>query len=66
MKSNLNNKPETKTRAKEYPENQVGFPERNDASSPNADRERVHVDLETLDTSRKSAKELDKETKTKK
>jgi hypothetical protein len=63
MKSNLNNNPETKTRKNDFPENQVGFPERNDATNPNAERERVHVDLETMDTSRKSAKELDKETK---
>ena len=63
MKSNLNT--ERKTRVNDFPENQVGFPERNDASGPNAERERVHVDLETLGTSRKSAQELDKETKKK-
>jgi hypothetical protein len=65
MKSNLHNRPEIKAHTKDFPENQVGFPERNDAANPNADRERVHVDLETLDTSRKSAKDLDKETKRK-
>jgi hypothetical protein len=41
-----------------YPELQVGFPERNDASDPNAEMERVHVDLNTLDLSRKTSLEV--------
>ena len=52
-------------KSNDYPENQVGFPERNDASDPNLERERVHVDLETLDISRTSAVDLDKEIKKK-
>ena len=45
----------------DYPEMQVGFPERNDVTFPNEERERVHVDLETLKLSRKSGDELTQE-----
>ena len=53
-----------------YPEMYVGFPERNDASkpddtevrpTPNEEMERVHVDPETLDISRKNAEEVHRE-----
>ncbi len=40
---------------RDYPELQVGYPERNDVSNPNHEMERIHVDLETLDISKKSA-----------
>ncbi len=43
---------------RDYPELQVGFPERNDVSNPNHEMERIHVDLETLDISKKSASEI--------
>ncbi len=53
-----------------YPEMHVGFPERNDATYPeeerdlnngDEDRERVHVDPETMTISRKNAGEIDRE-----
>ena len=53
-----------------YPEMYVGFPERNDASrpddaedrpTPNEEMERVHVNPETLDISRKNAEEVHRE-----
>lgn len=48
------------TRLNDYPERQVGFPERNDVTNPNLDMERVHVDFETFDISRKNAEEVTK------
>ncbi len=45
----------------DFPELQVGFPERNDAADPNQDMERLHVDFETLGVSKKSAAELTRE-----
>jgi|GEM_PF-2131619 hypothetical protein len=53
-------------RVSDYPELQVGFPERNDASDPYIevervhveDMERIHVDFETMGISKKSASEL--------
>ena len=63
MKDLSRNPERREKKAKDYPENQVGFPERNDVSDPDTERERVHVDLETLDISRKSAEELNKEVK---
>jgi hypothetical protein len=47
-----------KRRLNDFPELQVGFPERNDVSNPNIEMERIHVDFETLGISRKSAEEL--------
>ncbi len=54
------NQPELNRERKvsEYPELQVGFPERNDASNPVDDMERVHVDLETLDLTRANSIDL--------
>lgn len=48
-------------RLNDFPELQVGFPERNDVSNPNLEMERYHVDLETLGISKKSAAELARE-----
>lgn len=45
----------------DFPELQVGFPERNDASNPNREMERIHVDLKTMGISKKSAAELARE-----
>ena len=45
----------------DYPELQVGFPERNDVSNPNAEMERIHVDFETLGISKKSEEEIIRE-----
>lgn len=50
-------------RLNDFPELQVGFPERNDVSNPNLEMERYHVDLETLGISKKSAAELVREMK---
>lgn len=48
-------------RVHDYPELQVGFPERNDVANPNQEMERLHVDLETLGVTKKSAAELARE-----
>lgn len=55
-----NNNQRRMTRLNDYPERQVGFPERNDVTNPNLDMERVHVDFETFDISRKNAEEVTK------
>ena len=49
------------SRLNDFPELQVGFPERNDVSNPNLEMERFHVDFETLGISKKSLAELAKE-----
>jgi hypothetical protein len=48
-------------RRNDFPELQVGFPERNDVSNPNIEMERIHVDFETLGISKKSAAEIMRE-----
>jgi hypothetical protein len=50
-----------RNRLNDFPELQVGFPERNDASNPNIEMERIHVDFETLGISKKSAAEIMRE-----
>jgi len=45
----------------DFPELQVGFPERNDVRNPNIEMERIHVDLKTLGISKKSAAEIIRE-----
>lgn len=45
----------------DYPELQVGFPERNDVSNPHAEMERIHVDFKTLGISKKSEEEIIRE-----
>ena len=49
------------TRLNDFPELQVGYPERNDVSNPNLEMERIHVDLETMGISKKSAAEISRE-----
>lgn len=49
------------TRVSDFPERQVGYPERNDASDPNGEMERIHVDFETMGISKKSAAQLARE-----
>ncbi len=58
-----NNKVDMKRnkRRNDFPELQVGYPERNDVSNPNMEMERIHVDFETLGISKKSAIELARE-----
>ncbi|MEX1241955.1 MAG: hypothetical protein WEB30_19705 [Cyclobacteriaceae bacterium] len=52
-----------KSRRNDFPERQVGFPERNDVSNPNTEieMERIHVDFKTLGISKKSAAEIIRE-----
>lgn len=50
-----------RSRPNDYPEHQVGYPERNDVSNPNDEMERIHVDLETMGLSRRSAAEVTRE-----
>lgn len=66
----IGNKDQRDRKRYSYPEMYVGFPERNDASrpddaedrpTPNEEMERVHVDPETLDISRKNAGEVHRE-----
>lgn len=44
-------------RLHDFPELQVGYPERNDAG-PNHEMERIHVDMDTLVISKKRAGDL--------
>jgi len=53
-------------RPNDFPEHQVGYPERNDVSNPNDEMERIHVDLETLVLSKKTAAEITREIREKK
>ena len=55
-----------RTRLNDFPEHQVGYPERNDVSNPHHEMERIHVDLETLGLSKKSAAEITRELREKK
>ena len=48
-------------RLNDFPELQVGYPERNDVSNPNIEMERIHVDFETMGISKKSASEIARE-----
>ena len=50
-----------RTRRNDFPELQVGYPERNDVSNPDSEMERIHVDLETLRISKKTAAEITRE-----
>ena len=50
-------------RPNDYPERQVGYPERNDVSNPDPEMERIHVDLETMSISKKSAAEIARESR---
>ena len=59
LSNNIDRKPVSRVR--EYPELEVGFPERNESPDPISEMERVHVDLETLNISRKNAIELTRE-----
>lgn len=61
MKRAFGNEPKRGTRPNDFPESQVGFPERNDVTSPMVEMERVHIDLETLDISRKNMEEFTRE-----
>jgi hypothetical protein len=62
MKTSLiNTSSKQERRRNDFPETQVGFPERNDVSSPIEEMERLHVDFDTLNVSRTSADEFTRE-----
>ncbi len=42
-------------RPNDFPELQVGYPERNDVRDPNHEMERIHVDLENFELKRLNA-----------
>lgn len=48
-------------RANDFPELQIGFPERNDVRNPNHETERFHVDLENMELRRTTANEVTRE-----
>lgn len=50
-------------RRNDFPESQIGYPERNDVRDPLYEMERIHVDLETLELTRTSADKIDREIK---
>jgi hypothetical protein len=50
-----------RNRLNDFPELQVGYPERNDVTNPNIEMERIHVDLQTMGISKKSASEIARE-----
>jgi hypothetical protein len=45
-------------RKNDFPELQIGYPERNDVRDPNTEMERLHVDLDSLELRRTKADEL--------
>jgi len=47
-----------KKRLNDFPELQIGYPERNDVRDPNHEMERLHVDLENFELRRTRADEL--------
>lgn len=55
-----NNDRKPVSRVRDYPELQVGFPERNECT-PIDEMERIHVDLDTMDLSRKNLQEFTRE-----
>lgn len=61
MKEKEKNRKAAARRRVVFPEQKVGFPECNDASVSSEDRERIHVDVESLKLSRKSGRELKRE-----
>lgn len=42
-------------RMNDYPELQIGYPERNDVRNPNWEMERIHVDFENFQITRTNA-----------
>ncbi|HYG02742.1 MAG TPA: hypothetical protein VD927_09865 [Chryseosolibacter sp.] len=50
-----------RTRPNDYPELQVGYPERNDVRNPNGEMERIHVNLENLELKRLTAEGVTRE-----
>jgi hypothetical protein len=50
-------------RQNDFPEFQVGYPERNDVRNPNLEMERLHVDFDNFQLSRTNAEALTREIK---
>lgn len=50
MNSNIRNR-----RVNDFPELQIGYPERNDVRDPNCEMERIHVNLDSLELERTNA-----------
>jgi hypothetical protein len=48
-------------RPNDFPELQVGYPERNDVRDPNNERERIHVNLENFELKRLNAEGVTRE-----
>ena len=44
-----------KVRPNDFPELQIGYPERNDVKNPNSEMERIHVNLENFELKRTTA-----------
>lgn len=49
------NKSTENVRPNDYPELQIGYPERNDVRNPNHEMERIHVNLENFELKRLTA-----------
>jgi len=58
MNQNIQNR-----RVNDFPELQVGYPERNDVRNPNCEMERIHVNLESMKLERTTADGLMHEAK---
>jgi hypothetical protein len=56
MKKDIQNR-----KPNDFPELQVGYPERNDVRDPNNEMERIHVDLEKFELKRLNAEGLTRE-----
>lgn len=47
-----------KNRPNDFPELQIGYPERNDVRDPNGEMERIHVNLENFELQRATADQI--------
>jgi hypothetical protein len=56
MERNMQNR-----RVNDFPELQIGYPERNDVRNPNCDMERIHVDIDSFELKRTTADGLTRE-----
>lgn len=52
-------------RVNDFPELQIGYPERNDVRNPNIEMERIHVDMESFELKRTNAQGIERESKDK-
>ena len=56
MERNIQNR-----KPNDYPELQIGYPERNDVRNPNSEMERIHVELDSFELKRTNAEGLTRE-----